>query len=390
MTYGELILVFCSLATLPGVLLVQIGALRVRFKLLCVAGVLLVLVALTIIFDSLIIAAGFVEYNQTKLSGITLWKAPVEDISYVLAGSILLPVLWWIGEHPERAKSQIFTWMSTSRPVSWVNTAYPFAAAYFLTTGKVDDVLIVGTLFFLIPYNFLMYGINDVFDYESDLRNPRKGGLEGVVIDRSQHRGILAASVALTLPFTLYLLFVGDYAATVVLIISLFAVIAYSIKGLRFKEKPFLDAATSATHFVSPMVYGLMIAKAEWNWTLVAITSAFFLWGMASQAFGAVQDIQADRAGGIRSIATVLGARATVWNAAAMYLAAGVVLLFTPQPATGAALCVLPYIANMLPFLAIDDATCEQAHQGWKRFLWINYVVGFVVTMLLIQVKLGG
>ncbi|MEY4079321.1 MAG: hypothetical protein RIS80_1090, partial [Actinomycetota bacterium] len=54
----------------------------------------------------------------------------------------------------------------SSRPISWINTAFPFAAAYFLITGRVDLNLVLGTLFFLIPYNLLMYGVNDVFDYE--------------------------------------------------------------------------------------------------------------------------------------------------------------------------------------------------------------------------------
>ena len=70
----------------------------------------------------------------------------------------------------------------SSRPLSWVNTAYPFAAAYLLTVREVDWVFIVGTIYFLVPYNLAMYGINDVFDYESDLRNPRKGGVEGDVL----------------------------------------------------------------------------------------------------------------------------------------------------------------------------------------------------------------
>jgi len=69
----------------------------------------------------------------------------------------------------------------SSRPISWVNTAVPFAAAYFFAGGEIGVELIVLTLFFLIPYNLLMYGINDVFDYESDLRNPRKGGIEGAL-----------------------------------------------------------------------------------------------------------------------------------------------------------------------------------------------------------------
>lgn len=70
------------------------------------------------------------------------------------------------------------TLLTASRPLSWINTAYPFAAVYLLTTGRVDVALVVGTLFFLVPYNLAMYGINDVFDYESDLANPRKGGAE--------------------------------------------------------------------------------------------------------------------------------------------------------------------------------------------------------------------
>ncbi len=70
------------------------------------------------------------------------------------------------------------TLLLSSRPLSWVNTAYPFAAAYLLAEERIDVPWVVGTLYFLIPYNLAMYGINDVFDYESDLRNPRKGGVE--------------------------------------------------------------------------------------------------------------------------------------------------------------------------------------------------------------------
>ncbi|NDD26505.1 MAG: prenyltransferase, partial [Actinobacteria bacterium] len=76
----------------------------------------------------------------------------------------------------------------SSRPVSWINTAFPFGATYFFITHQVDLTLVIGTIFFLIPYNLLMYGINDVFDYESDLRNPRKGGIEGALLDKKYHK----------------------------------------------------------------------------------------------------------------------------------------------------------------------------------------------------------
>ena len=272
----------------------------------------------------------------------------------------------------------------SSRPLSWVNTAYPFAATYLITTGGIDLTWVLGTLYFLIPYNLAMYGINDVFDYESDLHNPRKGGVEGAVLDRGFHRITLWAAVATNVPFLVALLLLGNPLSWLVLAVSVFAVIAYSAPGLRFKERPFLDSITSSTHFVSPAVYGLVLAGAVFTPGLWAVLGAFFLWGMASQAFGAVQDVVPDREGGISSIATVLGAKTVVRIAAAAYLAGGLLMLLTPWPASLGGLLALPYILNLLPFLGISDADSERANAGWKRFLKLNFLTGFLVTMLII------
>ncbi len=272
----------------------------------------------------------------------------------------------------------------SSRPLSWVNTAFPFAAAYFVTTGRVDATLVIGTLYFLVPYNLAMYGINDVFDYESDLRNPRKGGVEGALLDRSMHRPTLIAAAVTNIPFLVYLVIVGSPLSWFVLAVSVFAVIAYSARGLRFKEKPFLDSLTSSTHFVSPSVYGLVLAGAVFTPQLWALLGAFFLWGIASHAFGAVQDVIADRDAEIASVATVIGARATVRLSVIVYLLAGVLLLFTSWPGPLAALLALPYALSCAEFWMITDAAAEQANRGWKRFLLLNFVTGFCVTMLLI------
>lgn len=274
--------------------------------------------------------------------------------------------------------------IATSRPLSWVNTAYPFAAAYLLTTGRVDWLLVVGTLFFLFPYNLAMYGINDVFDYESDLLNPRKGGVEGAVISRGKHRSILIASALSCLPFIIVLGLAGSWGPNLVLLISLAAVLAYSAPKLRFKERPFIDSATSSVHFVSPALYALALAGAEFTPALLALLAGYFLWGAASQAFGSVQDIVPDRAAGIGSVGTVLGARRTVVGSSIVYLVAGLLLLATDWPGPLAALLVLPYAQNTIRFARLDDAASATANAGWRRFLWLNYVTGFLVTMLLI------
>lgn len=277
----------------------------------------------------------------------------------------------------------------TSRPLSWVNTAFPFAAAYFVASGRIDATLVVGAVFFLIPYNLAMYGINDVFDYESDVRNPRKGGVEGALLQPRWHRATLIASGALALPFVVYLVAVGSPGSWIVLAISLFAVVAYSVKGLRFKERPFLDSITSSTHFVSPAVYGLALVGAIPTPGVVAVLVAYFLWGAASHAFGAVQDIGADREAGIGSVATVIGARSTVRLSIVLYGVAGILLLVagllgqSAQLAVAAVLAV-PYIVNALPWVDVDDENAASANRGWRRFLWLNFITGFAVTMLLI------
>jgi 4-hydroxybenzoate polyprenyltransferase len=271
-----------------------------------------------------------------------------------------------------------------------VNTAFPFAAAYFMVVREVDLIFIIGTLYFLVPYNLAMYGINDVFDYESDLRNPRKGGVEGAVLAVSLHRPILLAALLTNLPFLIYLVAVGNPLSWLVLAISVFAVIAYSAKGLRFKERPFLDSITSSTHFVSPAIYGLVLAGAVFTPALWAILGAFFLWGLASHAFGAVQDVIADREGGISSIATEIGARLTVRLSVIAYLLAGVLLLFAVWPGPFAAILALPYALMCAPFWSITDEKAETANRGWRRFLLLNFITGFFVTMLLIAYALLG
>lgn len=280
--------------------------------------------------------------------------------------------------------------VAASRPFSWINTAYPFAAGYLVVTGgRIDAILVVGTLYFLIPYNLLMYGINDVFDYESDLRNPRKGGIEGALADRATaritHRRILWAAALTNVPFLVWLGFHGDVAANLTLAVVVFLVVAYSAPVLRFKERAFIDSFTSAMHFVGPLLYVLVLLDeplaGESVWPILV---AFVLWGAASQAFGAVQDVTADREAALGSVATVVGARATVVLAFLAYLVAAAVLTVLPWPGSLAAILPIPYALNVARFRTITDDDAPRANAGWRSFLWLNLVTGFLVTMLLI------
>ena len=352
-----------------------------------VAVAIAALVVLTAVFDSIMIGLGLFHYAPAHISGAVIGLAPVEDFAYPLAIAVLLPALWAVLTRHDSVVNAGFLRQAlvASRPVSWINTAFPFAAAMLLTTHEVDWLLVVGFLYYVIPYNLAMYGINNVFYDESDANNPRKGGIEGALLPPRFHKPLLWLVAATNLPFLIVLIAAGGPASWVAIAVSTFAVIAYSAPGLRFKERPILDSITSSTHFVSPAVVGLTLAHASFDIGIILVLASFFLWGMAAHAFGAVQDIVPDRQAGIGSIATALGARWTVRLALVLWVLAGLLVLAAPWPAPLAAIIAVPYILNCAPWFFVTDAAAATANRAWRRFISLNYISGFLVTLILIS-----
>ncbi len=54
----------------------------------------IILLALTAVFDNLMIRLGFFGYNPEWISGVFVGVAPLEDFAYPLAAVVLLPALW--------------------------------------------------------------------------------------------------------------------------------------------------------------------------------------------------------------------------------------------------------------------------------------------------------
>lgn len=269
-----------------------------------------------------------------------------------------------------------------SRPLAWINTAYPFVLAYYLAGGSSVWIMAIGGMYFLIPYNALMYGINDVFDYESDIKNPRKGGVEGAKLKKKYHTFILWSVSLMNIPFVVYLSSVGTLTSTLALAWCVFMVVAYSAKGFRFKEKALLDSITSSSHFFGPALFALVLVG--WQGSYLPYIIAFFCWGMASHAFGAVQDIIYDRKAGIGSIGTIVGAKWTVRFSLLLYSLSGAILATQGSYTLLVALCSLLYVASTAPYASISDEDSGNSNRGWKRFIWINWFTGFVITISVI------
>ncbi len=269
-----------------------------------------------------------------------------------------------------------------SRPLSWINTALPFLAAAFEVERSITPLVVLGTIYFLVPYNLLMYGVNDIFDYASDLANPRKRSLEGGLVPPDRRRATWIAIGVTNVPFLAALVALAPVAGWLAVLLAALAAVVYSAPPLRTKVRPFLDSITSSSHFVLPAVAGFLVMglpAADLPWVVLG---GFFAWGIASHALGAIQDVEYDRAAGIGSVATALGARPTAAIALIGYALAvlAAVSLGGAGIAAGAALST--YL--LLPLAVLLDPEEAQARRAWRSFLGLNLLVGFVVTQLLL------
>jgi lycopene cyclase domain-containing protein len=56
-------------------------------------GILPMLV-ITAVFDNLIVGAGIVDYDPSKISGIMVGIVPIEDFAYTIAAVLIVPSVW--------------------------------------------------------------------------------------------------------------------------------------------------------------------------------------------------------------------------------------------------------------------------------------------------------
>ena len=88
MTYGDMNLIFLVIAG------IATWVIKSRFRCFTTPIVLLPMLILTAVFDNLIILAGIVDYDTTKLLGIYFGVVPIEDFAYTVVAVLLVPAIW--------------------------------------------------------------------------------------------------------------------------------------------------------------------------------------------------------------------------------------------------------------------------------------------------------
>jgi len=91
MMYALIVLPFIAVTAAVALATARRPGFRRRMAASAVTAI--VLMALTAVFDSLMIAAGLFTYPEELISGVRIGLAPIEDFAYPLCAAFLVPAV---------------------------------------------------------------------------------------------------------------------------------------------------------------------------------------------------------------------------------------------------------------------------------------------------------
>jgi len=242
-------------------------------------------------------------------------------------------------------------------------------AAGASSLGQLASVSFGGhLLFFLVPANLLLYGLNDLFDADTDAANPKKEDKEHRVV--AEERRIVAIGVTACTGLLVLLIAVASSTFERFMLLAFLALsVGYSVPPLRFKARPLLDSASNVLYALPGF---LAYYQASGKMPSVNALVAAWCWTAAMHLFSAVPDIESDKRVRITTSAVLLGWRGSLISCCVLWAVAAAALL-----ASGAlwpwSLLGVVYPSIPLGLLFGSPSSVERVY--W-RFPVINGVVG--------------
>lgn len=221
---------------------------------------------------------------------------------------------------------KIIILLKVSRPLLWITLPLVFSLGLaYGRQGLTDPVfrftpMIILQIFMLsFPVCLFTFGLNDISDYESDKINPRKNGIEGVLLPANHHRFVMISSLSAGIVFFVASLMTQNvlnvFFAVTILVMSY----AYSTPPWRLKTRPPLDAISAGIlGFLAPFALGYSFVDDASALPLHAY--CFTLCVMGFHTFSTIMDYYIDKQCGDRTFAVAYGKRAASLFPAIVFL----------------------------------------------------------------------
>lgn len=280
--------------------------------------------------------------------------------------------LFVIKSHMSHVKSQIFL-VKLSRPRFWMYLAGPYLIGYVAGMESLNQLsswhFILHFLYFLIPANVLLYGINDWFDEDTDKLNVKKHTHEHLL--QRQQKRIVGLVIGATLILSVILLFFQtNTTSQYIFLFFIFLSVFYSTPPLRFKAKPFIDSFSNILYIMPGIFAYYQMTQTLPSWQIIIAGAC---WSASMHLFSAVPDIVVDRKAGITTTAVHLGffksllLNNVLWFICAMFLSI----------ATRSVLSVLATIYIFIPLYVIIRP--HRINEVYWYFPYLNSVFGFIL-----------
>ena len=219
---------------------------------------------------------------------------------------------------------RLLFWLKVSRPGLWFQTLW----LYTLPTSRLpvlhSPVFWLGLVYVTFPLNFLVYGWNDIVDFENDQHNPRKDSFLFGARGSQAELARLPLVLALTqLPFFLAFIWLRGWLMAAMLGGMIVANLLYNLPRAGWRGRPPLELINQAGYLLLlPMSVALNQTPAV-SWAAVGYLVLFCT---HSHLMGEVMDVIPDARAGRKTTARVLGVKVTKGLVMGMVVVEGLLL----------------------------------------------------------------
>jgi 4-hydroxybenzoate polyprenyltransferase len=196
----------------------------------------------------------------------------------------------------------------SSRPLVWLLGPIIFFTGLKVGGGSLDVLSIIQLILMSFPLSIILYGVNDIYDYESDKNNKRKKGVQGVKLEKKYHSFVMKSAIFAALLIMLSSIVTLNLTNIIFTIITLFIAFFYSAKPLRLKERPPFDSISNGV-----AVFAVAMMGFSYGGILVQVPlKAYFvcLCAMGMHALTTIPDYSSDKKAKHKTFSIVFGKRA--------------------------------------------------------------------------------
>jgi 4-hydroxybenzoate polyprenyltransferase len=201
-------------------------------------------------------------------------------------------------------------YIKISRPIFWIVFPLVFYIGLRVSGANLSIQTVLMMVMLSFPICMAGYGINDVYDYESDVGNPRKRTFEGHIVLPAKRKFIKRLSLSLIV--VLFLISIATLNPYTIGFTAAFVFLGYfySTPPIRLKNKPPFDSLSNGLiYLLLPFLMGFSAVgefskfPPEVSWLTLCVSSI--------HAIASIMDVTADRNAGLTTFAIKFGPRVT-------------------------------------------------------------------------------